>query len=425
MDVYPDFPGAIEISGTVDEESGGFGGVAYLAEQGLFLEAARRPRHHPRAAEQGPHLPRPSRRLVGGDRDQGRDRAWLDAVPRRLRGAPHGRGAASLRGRAFPALDRKRTRMPVVPEGARRSTMNINSIHGGQTDDFRPGLPSPNVPDSCRHDHRPALPAGGEHRRGEERGDRHPRPAEARAAEIRLRDPRHDGSAAADDRARRAGRRGRWRKAFAKSSAGSRTMSSRPAPTTRSTLPASAICTTASPTGPGILDLAHRPDEWVGIADMVESAKVMAIGLDVLLRGASVELMLRREKDFRASSLPSRQTRFTPRRNSGFYPRGCNFGRETDESLEIRSRAARWRSVLEQRRRWPRAPIWCSACALEPPHLDPTAGAAAAIDEVALRQCLRGPDPHRPARRSAAGARRELDRFRRRQDLHLQASRPA
>jgi succinyl-diaminopimelate desuccinylase len=38
--------------------------------------------------------------------------------------------------------------------------------------------------------------------------------------------------------------------------------------------------------GPGILDLAHRPDEWVGIADMVESAKVMAIGLDVLLRGA-------------------------------------------------------------------------------------------------------------------------------------------
>lgn len=50
----------------------------------------------------------------------------------------------------FPALDRKSTTMPVVPPGARRSTMNINSIHGGQTDDYRPGLPSPNVPDSCR-----------------------------------------------------------------------------------------------------------------------------------------------------------------------------------------------------------------------------------------------------------------------------------
>ncbi|TIR76939.1 MAG: M20/M25/M40 family metallo-hydrolase, partial [Mesorhizobium sp.] len=39
--------------------------------------------------------------------------------------------------------------------------------------------------------------------------------------------------------------------------------------------------------GPGILDLAHRPDEWVGIADMVDAAKVMAIGLDVLLRGTT------------------------------------------------------------------------------------------------------------------------------------------
>ncbi|RVD46896.1 M20/M25/M40 family metallo-hydrolase, partial [Mesorhizobium sp. M7A.F.Ca.ET.027.03.2.1] len=39
--------------------------------------------------------------------------------------------------------------------------------------------------------------------------------------------------------------------------------------------------------GPGILDLAHRPDEWVGISDMVESAKVMAIGLNVLLRGTA------------------------------------------------------------------------------------------------------------------------------------------
>ena len=33
---YPDFNGSIEISGTADEESGGFGGVAYLAEKGFF-----------------------------------------------------------------------------------------------------------------------------------------------------------------------------------------------------------------------------------------------------------------------------------------------------------------------------------------------------------------------------------------------------
>ena len=38
--------------------------------------------------------------------------------------------------------------------------------------------------------------------------------------------------------------------------------------------------------GPGILDLAHRPDEYVGIEDMIESAKVMALGLKVLLTGS-------------------------------------------------------------------------------------------------------------------------------------------
>jgi succinyl-diaminopimelate desuccinylase len=57
----------------------------------------------------------------------------------------------------YPRLAQKRTEMPVVPDGARQSTMNINSIHGGEgeagtdgkPDDYS-GLPSPNVPDSCR-----------------------------------------------------------------------------------------------------------------------------------------------------------------------------------------------------------------------------------------------------------------------------------
>jgi len=35
--------------------------------------------------------------------------------------------------------------------------------------------------------------------------------------------------------------------------------------------------------GPGILDLAHQPDEYVGIDDMVDSAKVMASALNQLL----------------------------------------------------------------------------------------------------------------------------------------------
>jgi len=36
IEICPDFAGAIEISGTADEETGGFGGVAWLAEKGYF-----------------------------------------------------------------------------------------------------------------------------------------------------------------------------------------------------------------------------------------------------------------------------------------------------------------------------------------------------------------------------------------------------
>ena len=35
-ELFPNFSGALEISGTADEETGGYGGVAYLAEKGFF-----------------------------------------------------------------------------------------------------------------------------------------------------------------------------------------------------------------------------------------------------------------------------------------------------------------------------------------------------------------------------------------------------
>ena len=35
--------------------------------------------------------------------------------------------------------------------------------------------------------------------------------------------------------------------------------------------------------GPGLLELAHKPDEYVGVDDMLDSAKVMAHGLVSLL----------------------------------------------------------------------------------------------------------------------------------------------
>jgi succinyl-diaminopimelate desuccinylase len=285
MDVNPDFPGAIEISGTVDEESGGFGGVAYLARKGYFSK--------PKVDHVIIPEPLNKDRICLGHR--GVWWAEIETKGEMAHGSMPFLGDCAVRHMGavikafeeelFPALDQKRTRMPVVPEGARRSTMNINAIHGGQTDDYS-GLPSPNVPDTCRMviDRRFLL--------------------EETLAEVK------DEVVTVLDRLKGS------RKKFDYSIRD--IMEVLPLMTERDAPVASAIAEgirevfgrepeyVISPGtydqkhvtrighlydciayGPGILDLAHRPDEWVGIADMVESAKVMAVGLDRLLRSKS------------------------------------------------------------------------------------------------------------------------------------------
>ena len=152
IDTFPDFAGAVEISGTADEETGGFGGVAYLAEKGYF--APSRVQHV--------IIPEP----LGLDCIcLGHRGAWWAEIETKGRIA-HGSmpflgdcavrhmGAVltEMENTLYPALAQKRTDMPVIPKGARQSTMNINSFHGGQSEpdpDFD-GLPSPCVPDSAR-----------------------------------------------------------------------------------------------------------------------------------------------------------------------------------------------------------------------------------------------------------------------------------
>ncbi|RLP24359.1 acetylornithine deacetylase/succinyl-diaminopimelate desuccinylase family protein [Mesorhizobium sp. YM1C-6-2] len=283
MDVNPDFPGAIEISGTVDEESGGFGGVAYLARKGYFSK--------PKVDHVIIPEPLNKDRICLGHR--GVWWAEIETKGEMAHGSMPFLGDCAVRHMGavirafeeelFPALDQKRTRMPVVPEGARRSTMNINAIHGGQTDDYS-GLPSPNVPDSCRMviDRRFLL--------------------EETLAEVK------DEIVTVLDRLKES------RKKFDYTIRD--VMEVLPLMTERDAPVAAAVAEgirevfgrepeyVISPGtydqkhvtrighlhdciayGPGILDLAHRPDEWVGITDMVESAKVMAVGLDRLLRG--------------------------------------------------------------------------------------------------------------------------------------------
>jgi len=148
----PDYRGSIEISATADEESGGFGGVAYLAQQGYF--SPQRVQHV--------IIPEPLNkdRICLGHR--GVWWAEIETHGHIAHGSMPFLGDCAVRHMGavisemehtlFPALQLKRTEMPVVPDGAKQSTLNINSLHGGQDeapDDYT-GLPSPVVPDSCR-----------------------------------------------------------------------------------------------------------------------------------------------------------------------------------------------------------------------------------------------------------------------------------
>ncbi|QPC88061.1 acetylornithine deacetylase/succinyl-diaminopimelate desuccinylase family protein [Mesorhizobium sp. NBSH29] len=284
IEVYPDFPGAIEISGTVDEESGGFGGVAYLASKGYFSK--------PRVDHVIIPEPLNKDRICLGHRG-----VWWAEIETKgeiAHGSMPFLGDCAVRHMGavmhafeedlFPALDRKETRMPVVPEGARRSTMNINSVHGGQTEDFRPGLPSPNVPDWCRLtiDRRFLL-------------------------EENIDEVKREVTAILDRLARE---RPKFRYTIRDLMEVLPLMTERDSPVVEAIAKGIREIFGREPDyvispgtydqkhiarighlhdciayGPGILDLAHRPDEWVGITDMMESAKVMAISLDALLRG--------------------------------------------------------------------------------------------------------------------------------------------
>jgi len=124
--------GSVEVSGTIDEESGGFAGAAFLCETGRL------------SRERVDHviIPEPlgvDRICVGH-----RGAYWFEVTAhgRVAHGSMPflgvsaiermGRLLESVRTDLLPALARRTTRVPVVPEGARKATLNVNSILGGQ-----------------------------------------------------------------------------------------------------------------------------------------------------------------------------------------------------------------------------------------------------------------------------------------------------
>src|SRR6201996_7351381 len=147
-----DLPGAIEISGIVDEESGGYGGVAYLAERGWFSK--------PRVDHVIIPEPLNVDRVCIGHR--GVWWAEIETLGRQAHGSMPFLGDSAIRHMSavlteieatlYPALAHKHTAMPVVPPQARQSTMNINSLHGGlpEPEGGFTGFPSPVVADSAR-----------------------------------------------------------------------------------------------------------------------------------------------------------------------------------------------------------------------------------------------------------------------------------
>jgi succinyl-diaminopimelate desuccinylase len=142
-----DLNGTIEISGTVDEESGGFAGVAWLAEQGR-ITAGR---------TDFAIIPEPLGvdRICVGHRGvywfevETRGRIAHGSMPFEGVNAIAHMSAVmeAMRRHVDPRLAARMTDMPVVPEGARYGTLNINSIGGGQPIG---GIQTPCVADRCR-----------------------------------------------------------------------------------------------------------------------------------------------------------------------------------------------------------------------------------------------------------------------------------
>ena len=286
IDTNPDFQGSIEISATGDEESGGYGGVAYLAEKGYF---------DPKKV-QHVIIPEPLNkdRVCLGHR--GGWWAEIETFGEIAHGSMPFLGDCAVRhmgavidkfeAKLYPAMSARRTDMPVVPDGARSSTMNINSIHGGQAeqaDDFT-GLPAHCVPDSCRIviDRRFLVEETLDDVRNEVKRLLDELKAERPKFEYDMRELNSVLPSMTDREAPIA-------VCVAKQI---EIVMGKPAefvasPGTYDQKHIDRIGTLKNCVayGPGILELAHKPDEYVGVEDMMDSVQVMARCLaDILLQ---------------------------------------------------------------------------------------------------------------------------------------------
>ena len=277
-------PGKIEVSGTVDEESGGFAGVAWLAEHGR-LSATR---------TDYCIIPEPLNvdRVCVGHRGV----YWFEVATRGhiAHGSMPFLGVSAIEGMGhllqaireelMPALATRQTEMPVVPIGARQATLNINGIFGGQAVD---GIQTPCVADVCRavFDRRFLLEEGFESTRRE---------VEAVIDRVRARVPRVE-YALKDLMIVHPTRTPDDSPVIAAIEHGVQYVLGRPA--TRVASPGTydhkhvariAGVPHCVAYGPGELEQAHQPDEYCRVDDLVNSTKVLALAILELTRAIEI-----------------------------------------------------------------------------------------------------------------------------------------
>jgi len=268
-------PGTIEVSGTVDEESGGFAGVGWLAERGR-LSAAR---------TDYCIIPEPLNvdRVCVGHRGV----YWFEVAARGhiAHGSMPFLGVSAIDGMGYllqvmreellPVLASRRTVVPVVPDAARQATLNVNGIFGGQAVD---GIQTPCVADVCRavFDRRFLLEEGFDGARRE---------IEEVVARVRARMPRVDyalrdlmvvhPTLTPDDSpviaaVEAAVDRVLGRKATRVASPGTYDHKH------VARIAGVAHCVAY---GPGELEQAHQPDEYCRVDDLISSTKVLALAV--------------------------------------------------------------------------------------------------------------------------------------------------
>jgi succinyl-diaminopimelate desuccinylase len=268
-------PGTIEVSGTVDEESGGFAGVAWLAEHGR-LSSTR---------TDYCIIPEPLNvdRVCIGHRGV----YWFEVAARGhiAHGSMPFLGVSAIDGMShllqmvrdelMPALALRRTAVPVVPEGARHATLNVNGIFGGQPVD---GIQTPCVADVCRavFDRRFLLEEGLDATRQE---------VEAMLERVRQRVPRveytledlmivHPVRTPDDSPVIAAIESGVYRILGRKA-----TRVASPGTYDHKHVTRIAGVPHCVAYGPGELEQAHQPDEYCRVDDLINATKVLALAI--------------------------------------------------------------------------------------------------------------------------------------------------